>query len=142
MPRRSADDVAAAYLRTGGKPLEPPPDMEASAKRIWRIIAASRPPDYFNAGSAPLLEAYVEAIVMHRFYTGMWRHDRGNPDYLKAITACNASLSMLATKLRLAITSIDKKSGVLTEKGDLTPTGEPGNVIKADVLFGAGPQRF
>jgi hypothetical protein len=126
MPRKSPEAKAAMYWHTKGKPLEPPADMDAAVKRVWRVIASSRPPDFFNAGSAPLLEAYCETIVMLRFYRTMWRDDRTNPDYLKAIVALNSSLAQLSTKLRLSISSIDKRSGILDEKEPV----EPDNVLR------------
>jgi hypothetical protein len=109
---------------------------------IWKIITASRPPDFFNSGNSALLEAYCTTLVMHRFYVMMWRENPASRDHVRSLTMLNASLAQLATKLRLANTSIDKRSGILTEKGDPEPTGERGNVIRADVLFGDGTARF
>jgi hypothetical protein len=140
VPRRTPEDIAAAYLRTGGKAPEPPAHLDAKSKQVWRIIASSRPPDFFTAGSLPLLEAYVVALVMLRFYHAEWCRDQTNDGYLKAITALNNSLATLATKLRLSISSIDKRSGLLTEKGD-PPSSEDGKVIH-DVLFGGGVRKF
>jgi hypothetical protein len=134
MPRKSPEARAAMYWRTRGKPLEPPADMDAAVRRVWRVIASSRPPDFFNAGSAPLLEAYATALIMLRFYHAMWRDDRTNPDYLKSIVALNSSLAQLATKLRLSISSIDKRSGILDEK---EPTDDEGCTL----LRWTGPGR-
>jgi hypothetical protein len=136
MPRRSAEARVGAYFRTGGKPLGPPAHMTADTKRIWHVITASKPPDYFSPASGPLLEAFCEALVMHRFYMSMWREDRANAGYLKSICMLNASLSQLATKLRLAITSIDKKSGILNER-EAGPS-DGGNIL----LFGGHGVRF
>jgi phage terminase small subunit len=117
MPRRSAEDRSAASYRAKGKPPVPPAHLDPQAKVVWRTIAASRPPDFFTPGSLPLLESYVTALVMHRWYMNLWRTDSINRDnFVKPITALNVNLSMIATKLRLAITSVDKRSGLLTER--------------------------
>jgi hypothetical protein len=140
MPRKSPESIAAAYYRTKGKAPAPPAHLDADAKRIWQQITASRPPDFFTVGALPLLEAYVTALVMHRWYMDLWKRDAINRDgFVKPIAALNANLSMLATKLRLAITSVDKRSGILTEKGDVTTED---NVIKADILFGGNVQKW
>ena len=74
---------------------------------------------------------------MHRFYITLWRQDRTNSDYLKAITMLNSSLSQLATKLRLAITSVDKRAGILTEVE--RPPEERDAAVR--YLFGGGAVR-
>jgi phage terminase small subunit len=144
--RRSAEDRSAACWRVGGKPPAPPAHLDDDAKKIWKAIAASRPPDFFTPGALPLLEAYCTALVMHRWYLDSWRRDQLNRDnFVKHIAALNASLSMLATKLRRAITSIDKRSGILIEKGDPSKWMPGGNVTKfrdRDVLFGGGQEKW
>jgi hypothetical protein len=137
MPRKSPDAIAAAYLRTGGKPMPPPDHLEPDVAAIWRVITASRPPDFFNPGCAPLLEQYCTTLVMCRFYARMWRERPKDRDYVRSVTMLNTSLSMLATKLRLANTSIDKRAGILTERGSATEERD-GKVL----LFGGPEVRF
>jgi hypothetical protein len=141
MPRKSPEAIAGMYQRHAGKSMSPPSHLEPDVAAIWKAVAGSRPPDFFNVGNAPLLEAYCEALVMQRFYVGIWRDDP-NKDHVRSITMLSTTLASLATKLRLANTSIDKRSGILSEQGDPEPTGETGNVIRADVLFGDGTARF
>jgi phage terminase small subunit len=138
MPRKSVEDLAAAYYRTKGKAAAPPPHLDDGAKAIWRQITRSRPPDFFTAGSLPLLEAYCVALAMHRWYANLWRTDFTNRDnFVRHIASLNSSLSMLAVKLRLTNSSIDKRSGKLTERGDPVPEdGERDNVH--GLLFGRG----
>jgi phage terminase small subunit len=148
MPRKSAEDIAGAYYRTEGKPPVAPEHLSPQAKKLWREITSSRPPDYFTAGATQLLEAFCQTTEMHRFYMSVWAHDRTNVDYVKAIATLNASLSTLATKLRLALTSVDRRAGILTEKGDVAADGAPlygSNITKfekRDVLFGGGKVQF
>ena len=110
--------------------------MTADTKRIWHVITASKPPDYFSSASAPLLEAFCEALVMHRFYMSMWREDRANAGYLKSICMLNAAFRSWPRNCGLAITSIDKKSGILNEREAGLSDG--GNVL----LFGGHGVRF
>jgi hypothetical protein len=137
VPRKSAEARSAAYLRSAGKPLAPPRHLEASVRRVWLSITRSKPPDYFSAASAPLLEALCEAVVMRRFYADLWHRQVFNrEDYVKPLVALNSSIAQLSTKLRLAVTSVDKKSGILTEGGD--PEPRDGNVV----LFGGRRAKF
>jgi hypothetical protein len=141
MPRISADARAGAYYRAKGKPPAPPAHLDPQSKAIWRTITASRPPDFFTAGSLPLLEAYATSLVMHRWYMDLWRTDPVNRDgFVKPITALNANLAMLGTKLRLAITSIDKRSGILTEREPSIDGQGDGTVIDGSLLFGGSQE--
>ncbi len=133
MPRKSESARAAAIYRAKGKAPAPPAHLDAESKKIWRRITHSKAVDYFEPGSEPLLEAYVRSLVMHRFYSSIWENDPHNRDeVVKNIVALNNSLAQLGTKLRLAITSVDRRSGILDEKG-LYPEkmGKSG-----DLLFG------
>lgn len=44
------------------KALVPPADLTETQAAIWRSVLASRPADWFDAGSAPLLAAYARAV--------------------------------------------------------------------------------
>jgi hypothetical protein len=137
MPRISAEARSAANYRCKGKAPSPPPHLDPESKRIWRSICHSKSVDYFSAGSEPLLEAYVTSLVTHRFYMNMWHTDTfSRNEYVKAIVGLNNSLAQLATKLRLAITSVDRRAGILMEKGDFPHEEPPENVT---LLFG-GPK--
>jgi phage terminase small subunit len=136
MPRRSPEARAAAYYRTGGKSPPAPDHLSPKAKRVWREITASRPPDFFTRGSWPLLAQYCELDVLQQGYLTMLRDDPLNPEVQAVTIKMAASLCQLATKLRLAITSVDKRSGLLTEKGD--PEPRQGD----DTLFGGNVVRF
>jgi hypothetical protein len=146
MARMSAEARAASMLRAGGKAPTPPAHLDASAKRLWRQITHSRPPDFFAPGASHLLEAFVETVTMHRFYMRLWEKDPTNLDHLKSIVALNNSLSQLSVKLRISNSSVyNKKSGILTEPGEPEPEGSEevaSNVMKlrSDVLFGGGGQ--
>jgi phage terminase small subunit len=137
MPRKSPDAKSAMYFRTGAKAPAPPAHLPTECKATWKAVTASRPPDFFTVGSLPLLESYCHTLMMHRYYTKLWTNDAVNRDrFTEAIVKLNASLAQLATKLRLAQTSIDRRAGILSE---VEPSID-GNVIRADLLFGGTGQ--
>jgi phage terminase small subunit len=63
MPRISAEARSAAAHRAGGKPPPPPAHLPADAAAVWKEIAASKPPDWFDPGSLGLLENYRRVTV-------------------------------------------------------------------------------
>lgn len=46
--------------------LEPPPDLSAEQAEIWASIIVTKPADWFDAGTAPVLAAYCRAVVESR----------------------------------------------------------------------------
>jgi hypothetical protein len=139
MPRRSAEGRSAAYFRTGGKGPEPPRDMSAFARRLWRSIVASRPPEFFPPGQQELLRQFCELAEMRRFYRDMWEDHRDNQDFVKAIVQLSTTLNATAVKLRISNSSaIDKRSGILSER---EPVPEGGASVH--LLYGGpGKPRF
>jgi hypothetical protein len=132
MPRKSADERAAGYFRTGGKGAEPPRDLSAFAKQLWRGIVASRPPEFFPPGQQELLRQFCELSEMRRFYRGVWERDRDNAEYVKAMVALANAINATAVKLRISNSSaIDKRSGILSEREP-----ELGGDSKGKTLFG------
>jgi phage terminase small subunit len=137
MPRRSAEDRSASYYRTGGKPPLAPSYLSPKAKRLWKDIVSCRPPELFKPGSQELLGQYCELCIQQEMYLTWLRDDRRNPELQATVIKVATTLCQLATKLRLALTSIDKRSGILTER---EPEGSADNVT---LLFGgSGPLRF
>lgn len=62
MPRKSAEALLAVPI---GRPrLSPPKDMSAPARALWREIVDSLKVDHFRPSDAPLLRAYVEALLL------------------------------------------------------------------------------
>jgi hypothetical protein len=129
----SPEARAAAMFRQGKAPA-PPAHLDKEAKRLWRSITSAYPTDFFAAGTEPLLEAYVIAMQMHRFYQEMWSLNPGDEDITKRLCMVTSTLNTTAQKLRISNSArIPKKSGILDEKG------LPSNV---SVLFGGGKERF
>ena len=46
--------------------LEPPADLSADQAEVWASVVVTKPGDWFDAGSIPLLEAYCRAVVESR----------------------------------------------------------------------------
>jgi hypothetical protein len=141
MPRRSAEDRAAAYYRHGGKGPPPPRDLSAFCKRLWRDIVVARPPEFFPPGQQELLRQFCELAEMRRFFIDMWELDKLSQDYMRAIVQLSGQINATGTKLRMTNSSaIDKRAGILSEKEIDVRSDD--DVIKADVLFGGGKTRF
>lgn len=62
MPRKSADALLAVPI---SRPrLSPPEDMSEPARALWLEIVDSLKVDHFQPSDAPLLRAYVEAVIL------------------------------------------------------------------------------
>jgi phage terminase small subunit len=48
--------------------LKPPPSLTPSQRALWRKIVASKPADWFNEDSGPLLEAYCKVVMHYRHW--------------------------------------------------------------------------
>ena len=46
--------------------LEPPTDLSAEQADVWASVVVTKPADWFDAGSVPLLAAYCRAVVESR----------------------------------------------------------------------------
>jgi hypothetical protein len=122
MPRLSAEARSAELFRTGTRPPPPPKSLCAEAAKLWMEIAASKPLSWWEPGNLRLLQRYCRLAV-----TTEKRHDaldrlhptsKGAGKLLREITAANASLSLLASKLRISVQSvIATRSGRTTERG-------------------------
>ena len=105
MPRKSAEEQAAARFRgnpTGQHP-QPPAGMPAPAAGIWREIVEARAVDYFKPGSLHLLEQFCRLVIVQRYNMDILDLNPGDDEALSRVTKASASLTTLATKLRLSI---------------------------------------
>jgi hypothetical protein len=134
MPRKSTEERAGAFYRTDGEPPRPPKHLSPRARQLCKIIAASRPPDFFTVGCWPLLGQYCEMAATQEVNLAAMACNPDDVDAQKVVRNMSMALNATATKLRLAISSIDKKSGVLTER-EPEPTEDR-------LLFGGSNLRF
>jgi hypothetical protein len=85
----------------GGRP-PPPPRLSKAERQIWLDVVASRPPNYFDAGTWPLLEAFCLHSVVTDGLAAEVRSDQNNKRLRDEHRKQSAMVAMLATKLRLA----------------------------------------
>jgi hypothetical protein len=90
-----------------------PPELTPAQAATWRAVVASRPVDWFDGGSAPLLVAYVRAVdtqavlatAIDAFDQTTLATDEGSATYrrLLALQEAQAKLAIkLATAMRLS----------------------------------------
>jgi hypothetical protein len=122
VPRLSAEARAAELFRTGTAPPPPPGNLNPEAAQLWKQIAASKPPSWWEAGNLRLLQRYCRlAITAERWHDALDRvqpTSKGAGKLLREVATANASLSLLASKLRISVQAqIDRRSGRITERG-------------------------
>jgi hypothetical protein len=123
MPRLSPEARSASLYRATIRPAPPAPkSFDAETSELWRQIIGSKPRDWWLPGNLRLLRRYVRLCqTVERWEAALETLQPGTREatrVLKEVVSCNASLSLLASKLRLSITAeIDRKSGRLTEAG-------------------------
>lgn len=65
-PRSSAELAVVATIKPAPARLTAPSHLSESARAVWQEVVSSRPADYFDAASVPLLETYAHATAEHR----------------------------------------------------------------------------
>lgn len=89
-----------------------PDDLTGEEAEVWSRVAATKPGDWWDAGSTPLLAQYARAVVQSETVAELVRtvldNLRADPDELgrykelrKIQAALSAEISSLATKMRL-----------------------------------------
>jgi hypothetical protein len=117
MPRKSPEAMTATLYRSQGKAPAPPAHLDRKAKALWREITHAYPVDYFLPGAEQLLEAFVEAVVMRRFYVDLWKRHPGDQEYAKSVATLTNTLNQTAQKLRLSNSArLHRHSGILQEQ--------------------------
>ena len=61
MSRESLASLEVATISIPQRP-EPPNELTSKQKDIWREITATKPPDWFEADTRPILKEYCRAI--------------------------------------------------------------------------------
>ena len=115
MPRKSAAALQTVALGPRPKPPAPPRDLNRAAEQLWRDIAADRPVDWWNPASLRLLRRFCRtAVYAERLHDAVDDEPIGSDTAVlvfKQILAANASLGILAAKMRLSTqATIDGRS--------------------------------
>lgn len=64
MPRKSAADLTVVPIGTAVHRLSAPPSLLREEAVIWDAVVQTKPADWFQADSAPILMEYCRAVVM------------------------------------------------------------------------------
>jgi hypothetical protein len=103
MPRKSAESMSLATVTNLPSRIDPPEGMPQDEAELWRSIVATKPVDWFQQDSAPLLTEYVRSKVMCDRLAEMLKEL--NPDTMKGLLDMrdkeSRRLASLACKLRL-----------------------------------------
>lgn len=123
MPRISAESRSAAMFRAQLKKRPAPRRLNPAAKAVWHEIVDDRPADWFRAGNWELLEQYCELFVQQRAcldaLARLQPAEEGYPALLRSASRLAATLTTLATKLRLTVQwDVGAKSRKTDEKGE------------------------
>jgi hypothetical protein len=98
MPRRSAASLSVVPIANHRHRIEPPSGLSAAERDLFQKLVAQCPPAQFSPSDAPLLVAYVQAVLLSR-----WAFKEAAEDSALLPTwerACK-TMAVLATKLRL-----------------------------------------
>jgi hypothetical protein len=133
MVKRSPEHRSGELYRNGFDPPKPPSDLRQPEKALWTAIAASRPVDWFTPATMRLLRRFVRmAIYAEKLHDALDTAPIGSAaavGLLRQVIACNGSLGILASKMRLSaqVTISARSTGRMAERGSL---------IMADPLLG------
>ena len=81
--------------------LPPLKDLTRAEKVVWRGIVNSLPADFFRSSDVPLLANYCRFAVRSNYLAGRLTEDPMDAEADKMLRGATASLTSLATKLRL-----------------------------------------
>ena len=121
----------------------PPATLGLLGQELWKSIVAQYPEDYFLAGDWPLLHAYCAEWDRHERAQARLLAEgevvetntgavKRNP-WHDVLVASNASLGMLAVKLRLSVNSREKNSKVAVQGKRPSEAAS----TRAGLMFGA-----
>lgn len=124
MARKSSASLEVVPVTAIPTRLEPPDILPPQEQEVWRAVVATKPIDWFQADSAPVLAEYCRAVVMCHKLAALI--DVADPDDLKDLLKMrdveSRRLSTLAVKMRLtqqsrytpmASATADRKAGGL-----------------------------
>ena len=128
---RSAADKAASFYRAGKKPIDPPKELSARAKAIWRQIVNSKPPVWFDGSSLGFLADHCETQArMEECWRRLRRYPVGSREGRltgQELRQLRMSYATSARMLRLVVQyAIERRS---TQAGESTPEAEGDTLI-------------
>lgn len=106
MSRKSTASLSVVAIGSRER-LEPPDDLTTEQSALWNAVTDSKPVDWFDKDSAPLLKEYVRAAVMSDWLAVQVDTAKGSDDvavldkYLRLRDMESKRVSAIGTKLRL-----------------------------------------
>lgn len=67
MARKSTASLSVVPVTTTLHRLSAPPSLNADEAEVWNAVVETKPADWFQGDSAPVLEEYCKAVAMCRF---------------------------------------------------------------------------
>src|SRR5690349_5374160 len=64
MPRKSTADLSVVPIGSALHRLSAPPSLQKEEAVVWDAVVQTKPADWFQADSAPILAEYCRAVVM------------------------------------------------------------------------------
>lgn len=112
-PGRKSASALATVTTFPTRMLAPPDDLTPQEAEVWCRVVATKPADWFDAGSTPLLAQFCRATVQSDRIAGLVEqvslalltdaNELGRYKELRKIQAqLSAELTSLATKMRLS----------------------------------------
>lgn len=103
MSRKSTESLSVVPVTALPTRLEPPVNLPLEQKEVWRAVVATKPIDWFQADSAPVLTEYCRAVVMCDRLAALIEVAQPEElkDLLKMRDVESRRLSTLAVKMRL-----------------------------------------
>lgn len=123
MARKSAEAIAAAQFRAGGRHPEPPADLNPEAAKHWRSIVECRPVDFFRGGQLEDLERLCRLGAIQRIYIAALEADPSDATALKNAMDMEPKLLALSTKLRITVQSETGRHGLSQATGKISERG-------------------
>jgi hypothetical protein len=104
MARPSIESLSVATVSIPVRP-EPPEDLTEYQKKIWNDVTSTKPPEWFESDSFPILRAYCVAAERHleigKAMQGLKIQEREYQNLIKVEETQAKLIAALAVKMRL-----------------------------------------
>lgn len=133
--------AALAVVSFTSRLAEPPADLTAEQAEVWKSVIATKPSDWFQADTLPLLAAYCRAVVEHTWISAQidahkveWLSDDAGLRRYDVATKLQERqarlMTSLATKMRLTQQSQYAARGAARESGKASGDRPWGRVVE------------
>jgi len=128
MAKPSLESLSVATVSIPLRP-DPPKDLDTYAQKIWKDVVDTKPPEWFEKDSFPLLRAYCVHSTHHKRLSDHVENfdvtDENYPKVLKLITEQSKIIGELAVKMRLTQQSRYTPQAAATANKKTASGGKP-----------------